>query len=599
MSLNYNKIFVLILFFIFSVVTVIALKPTTEKVDEKTFLLFDSSENKKALFYAEELEKYSKNSKYPLYQAYILRELDEISKSNSRLKRALIKAKKEGRHERAFEIQLNLALNAYLKKENILLKSFITEMLQLQNSKSSLKKYGYYLSIFRGIDAYIDKDYEKAIDFFEQSKHYNSNQTLSKWMKCSFDRKLPKNSIDHMLIHARIETSEFDQAKELLKDWKSKNSNEIILKEELLFFKAYKQLKKSIKEKQEISKSLEKIQSSLEKIRNKAHILEKQNLILKNLYNEVLISLDNNDFQSFILTTQFLDLLNDETDLELFLDNLLSKLKRKLFESEEDRALKLIDSLPYRFYVKLLYKIQNELKETLKKKNEEDLIKYNALIKHLKNEPLFNERTYQEEISFLILDLILNSEKNNIDTLFDFWTLNEADRNLNANFANNLIEKGEKLWLNQGMYEKAKDFFYFASKISSSEKTPEIQEKLEKTLRLIQKKAMRDDDIKQHIPLINTLKTLKLNPLNLYDKQDKNQILEDALYFFHRGYPSKAVERISVILNLDDENEEANRLLYLIAYESGDLTGALKALEKIKQKDASVLEIIQKIQQKL
>ncbi len=576
---------------IYALTVILLIGSDSTSGDDKAYLFFKESNYKMAFAFTEELEKDSNSYKYPLFQGYILREDKNIEKSTFFFKKALKPHKIGKNFKELLEIHLNLAFNAYLQNDLKTLKDEMLCLKQLQNSNKNLGKSSQYIDLFKGIEALLEKDHEKALAFFQKHQTFFS---LSPWMKCSFEKQFTKIFLEFQIIHCLIETNRFNLAHQMLdNNQKIKLTHEEL--DSIYFLKAYIYLKEYCNTpfKNETNYLLE-----LKKIKNKEIIVNKFKANLLELEQDFFNYAKTNDWNRFSHNFAFLD--------EIFwIDNVnscsscLSKvIDQKLALKTPVEALNLINKTDGDLHVKLLYNVSEMMKKKLREKDFEKLVQHIHLNKSLNSDCTFTNDAFVTEIADFSLEMVL-SNKDKIESILsciNLWKPLEKSQANKVHFAKKLVNSAKVLWLVEKEYNKATMLFEAAYEIPENKTA--VLEALETTVSFIHKKAVKEDLVHEYFHILHIVKTLKLKAVNIYDEQEKNQLLDDASYFFSRSLYDKAYERASFVVAIDPHNKEACKIAGLSAFELGNFAIALNNLKLIQNPSPSILKILKIIEPK-
>jgi hypothetical protein len=560
-----------------------------ESVDEKAYKYYENSNLNLAFAYTEELEKYSSSAKYSLYQGYILRKKGNLEHSTLRLKKAL-KLNKSA--YLLSEIHLNLCLNAYLQHDIALFQESLKTLWQTTEI-TRVKSVSQYTDLFKGIEAYLNKDYEKAYVLLQKTKEFSH---LSPWMKNSFENEFNPVWFHKHLACCLIEESHFAKAIRILNDMEALELTEE-QRDHVYFLRALCHFKEA-ENKSQVSKSTCHQKGILEinKIKNKKLVAKDLKIITTKLENELLHNLENNQMSDYKLNLQVLDLNLNEHEKDDIAFKICLKIETLLANGNTDAVLSALNHSPENFRVKLLYTLN-----TFKKKAIEQC-DYKLLRAHYNLMALVSEN----EIEFLNFKAqIINyafiylKNKNNYDQgtgLLSFWMHLENNPEIRVKAAEKLVDLGATLWRDDANYIHAIALFKKALELTENESS--IFNLIEKKVSNLYKAAQNKDAVEQYLPLLEAVKTLQLQTVNIYNLTEKKQQLDDAEAFFLKGHYKLAKQKALFVLALEPKNERANRIAGLIAYDSKNYNEAIFHLTQVKLKDAIVKDILKQVTKK-
>lgn len=511
---NYKKQFILLLLVALAIFGFAALWPTKNK-NFKAFEFFKESNYKMASNYA---------AQSPLLESYILRESKSLEASNSKLKKVL----KEANGKELFEIRLNLALNAYLAGN---VSSFHTEMAnlrKLENTHGQFTQKLPYFSLFKGLDAFLDADYECAISYFEKHQDLPS---FSPWMEHVFKKEFDEAFIAEKTAFSFAETQRLQLAFEKVDAIKKKDENRFH------FLKAFYAARAGS----------ESFKLHLDLIEVQKINLKEYSLYFDHAHKYFLESLRHQSWQEFSCWQDFFNRFSLLVDITPIVASL----------KQEVKASVLLERLTKELRVKLLYIVSAEIEQAFYVKD----------FKVLENNiGVSEEKSLIQKAEKLSFSLV-SCKNESIETCvrsIEFWSKIEKNRQNRLEFAKKLVELAKNEWLFSNRPEKSKELFKIAFLIPEEEDKPLILEILTQALLKVHHKALNQSEVSHYFYVVEVAKSLNLNVIKLYNDQEKNDLLEAAKTFLLRGHYSQAHERAAFLLLLDERNEEANSLMNLI-----------------------------------
>lgn len=550
-----------------------------------------------ALGFTEELEKNSSSAKYPLYQAYILRERQQFERSNVALKKSLKPAKTGKNAELLTEIYLNLTLNAYLKGDDSAFQESLKTLKQIKQSDQKVQQICQYIDLFRGIEAFSNEDYQKALTLFEKHKTFHS---LSPWMKCCFEKHFTPFWLNKHIVHCLISTGKFSLARQKLDEMRA-------LKEEaepFFVLKALSYFKEALPLPFEKKRSLHEYAIlEISKIENKEIVAEELNEISMQLQKDLLRFAKLKNWDDFTLYLESIHQLQS-TNTDYLISGLMAEIESELTKNNPSHAFTLLQKVQGPFRVKLLYNIHLTMENALNRRDVNRLQAYADLMKPLVSEKEFNDEGLASQVEdsiFVCLNCRDNKSANikKAISLLHFLKNMENRPETRLQLAKKLLTQAELIWVLDSNYSEALELFQIAAQTANVENQPIIQQLLEEKISSIYRKAFNNDAIEQYSYLLEAVKTLKLKTINMYDEQEKNRLLEDAEVFYLKGYYNQSYKKAAFVLELEPNNESANRIVGMIAFETGHSSEALYHLKKLGKPDSSVLEALKILQPKL
>jgi hypothetical protein len=591
MTYKFKTIILTIIIFASSFFGIIFWTSTYIGVDEKAFRLYQDSNLNMAYAFTEELEKHAPSAKYPLYQGYILRKKGNLDQSTAALKKAL-KSNKTGQTTALLtEIHLNLCLNAYLKQDRDLFQESLKTLWQIKQSNPNMQSVCQYTDLFRGIEAFLDKDYEKALSLFQKHQSFSN---LSPWMKSSFVNEFNTMWLNKHIIHCLIEESNFSQAYQKLHELEACAINDDNL-DVIYFLRALCHFRQAeIKNGDQKSSCHELAIAEISKIKARAALSDDIKKITLKLQKELLQNARNNQLTDYSYNLKTFCTLTTDADKDEISLKICSEIESLLIDKKLNESLNVLMNTPRNFRVKLLYTLNKNMEKALEKGDCTLLEVYIDLLKPLEENKEIEPRNFNNHVIDYTFFCLKN--KNNMSekgiVLLNFWSQSEKNPEIKLKAAKKLVSIATIIWLEDENYLQAINLFKKALELTIADDKYLILGQLEKTVSDLYKRAQAKDAVEQYFHVLEAVKTLKLNTVNIYDVQEKKQQLDDAELFFLKGHYKIASQKASFVLKLEPENDRANRIMGLIAYDFKNYSRAYHHLKMIKFKDEAVLDIL-------
>ncbi|NGX43256.1 MAG: Lipopolysaccharide assembly protein B [Chlamydiae bacterium] len=153
------------------------------------------------------LEKKISFVEFQLFEAYISRGKGQIDKSDLHLNNALNRPSDIKKLNIEMELYLNQMFNAYLRGDTQALLSSLDKAHQLTEAKTG------WTSLFSGAEAYLNKDYARAI---REVRYSAERGYLSPWMKKAFQKTFPPSWPSLLLARCEIELGNLSKARQSL-----------------------------------------------------------------------------------------------------------------------------------------------------------------------------------------------------------------------------------------------------------------------------------------------------------------------------------------------------------------------------------------------
>lgn len=566
-------------------------KNSHQSNNRQVYQLFEAADYKMALAYTNELEESSNSAKFPLYKAYILREQDKLTESTAALKKALRRLiPSQTVDDLAEEIHLNLLLNAFLSRDHHQFQESLSNFRPLPPSLNP------YIDLFFGIEAFLNQDYQKALPIFQKHQlHYSSihSTSFSPWMKLVFEEQFNKDWINKHIVICFIEESLYSLANKKLDEMLDDNNMDSIhLLRSFCYFKQSRDNPCEIALTLHASALHEINVLNLKKIRTDKELADDLKKMVLSLQAHILKFAKTGSLDEFSLYLNSFQFFANEEEIEI-LAKLLIKIINQL---DEDTSFTLLQKIEGKTLVKLLYINRQLMEEMIKKGDLENLNKTMQLMKPFSSKDFdFVASTNKIATEFALTCLKGESAKTELGVgLLNFYSQHETDPKSRLELAKKLVDLAKYSWLQEN-YEKAIKIWKMAKDFPSNQDKPLILENLEQTIFSLYKNAANHELGIPCFYAAKAVKILELNRLTLCNQKQKNRIIEDATYFYSKGHNNIAREKALFILELDPENEVANRIIGLIAYENGNFEKAYAHLIRIKQPNLNILEILKQI----
>lgn len=498
-----------------------------------------------------------------LYEAYLAREELGLKKSQGYLLQSIqeLSTKKSST---ALEINLNLALNAFLLNDLPALQNAINQSIELSSSDEL------WIPFFKGCLAYIEEDYDQTKVFWDSCK---DRRWLSNWMKTSFERHLSIEKIDLMYLHAELETEHISSTRKKLEQCLS-TWPEYCADIQFLLALSY------VKEGDTIDYSTRRknYQTSIELLQkippSNDFFVKKRNDLLATYKQEILHAISYGYFSDLSLYVKVLQNWQALDQLQTLSMDLVDILNEKIIANNRVEAAKLLQNLSRsipdgalkQFFVTNLSK---KIYNALNKENLQHLDDYISLTQNYLSDPALS--VLADATTSKILELVENasSDLTAIRPYISFWNTFEKNEHNRYLFARQLVQKAQRLWSFDGESQKAFNLIKIAQFLPSSPDKNLILGDIELAVLKTYRQAIHLDQIHELPRILLAAREFGVLEDEISDPQELANQLADAEYLLGIGRYSLASAKACWVLQLEPNNETAKKIVALAAYEEG------------------------------
>lgn len=501
-----------------------------------------------------------------LYEAYLAREELGLKKSQSYLNQASLELKNK-KSSTALEIYLNLALDAYLLNDPVTL-DFVIE--KAQSYAEPNEPWVYF---FKGLHAYMTKDYKLALQNWARSK---SRPWLSNWMKTSFSKALTSIETELKYLHSEIESELYWSAREKLEnklmvspDVHHHNIRYLIA---LTYIKEGNTLplsKRSLAYQKAHDILLLVPLEHLNYVQGKEQIFDAfQEQIMQQL------AVDHFDDISFYISV--LEKWNAQPQLEKISVAVAKMVHERSLTGHSKEASFLLQGLAEQLpegQLKHLIttKIAQQLYHAIAKGHlrhieEHWAVCQNFLASQGQSYPLLTSMTATKILDVVSQD---STELNKTKPYIHLWKALEKNGHYRLHLAQELILKAQRLWSIEGNFQKAINLIKIAERLPFEGEQVLLHESIERAITKTYRQAILRDHIHEFPFIQMAIKEFNLDNNAILDAKEVENQLADAEYLYRNGRNGLASAKALWVLQVNPENQAARKIAALTAYENG------------------------------
>lgn len=501
-----------------------------------------------------------------LYESYLAREELGIKKSQNYLHQALDQLASKN-SSTAYEISLNLALDAYLQKDLTALSQALIQGRHYTQSKDP------WLYFFQGLLAYHQENYSNALTFWKLSE---SKQWLSPWMRTSFQKHFSEEEMCLKFLHAEIETGEILETRKKLQDLLNKYRRPY--QDDIRYLISLSILKEAHHYPlTERSPFFEKAWEYLRDIpNNNSFIVKEKNRVAKFFEKQVLQEIVQQNFSTLPIYAAALEKWQSVDELQdlcqkiaqffnaLTLTDHLAEATLTIHELEK--------SLPQGWVKEqMALCIHQQMPQILSTDNIELLNTYWGISKDFLVSQNISLPIFSQAILSKLFETIEQEDKplQSREAYLSFLQNYENDPQHRYDLAKQMVQKAIRLWLDKRQSLKALELIKLAKRLPDVSEQALLKDDIEQAVVYIHRKIHLEDSVEDFSNLQLAITQFNLSHLNLMDEQEISNQLADAEYQFHQGHLSIASKKIAWVLNNIPDNYTARKIAALIAFEEG------------------------------
>lgn len=532
--------------------------------------------------FAESLQSLDKNrkafsqSEYLLQKSYILREIGECQEAEN----CLLKIVQKGSNSPSIlsETYLNIMLSDYQAKDWILLKK---ELIDFQRFLQSDRE---WLSLFMGISFYHDGDSGKALDAFVAS---SARGYQSPWMEQRFSKVFDSHWYAKHYIHSLIGVGKVEDARRMLEKMKLVFTPEYSDEHNYLYGLTY--IAEAEKQPYDLAIPYYRLATGyLSRVRDYEFIAQQKEELVETVGIHMRQILAAQDFDQLPFYVQMFEKWGGDENIQELKDLLIVQLDQGIWDGQDEQLAQLVDTLSFllkdskvRHEIALRFEYLLELSL---QKEETDLlpIYWNMLLAFREEDEQLNGKFSDLAIQKVLQSIVSDDSKlSRTSAYIDFYLLSEGKDEHAHQLAENLVKIAERYWGIPEQRQKSIELLKAAKRVVPQPFDVEVQASIEELFKYRYTYALKQDLISELFDLMTAVDTLEVASVDLQDRQEMQQQLEDAEFLYLNGRLSEAEKKAEWVLTVDPDNLRARRLLGMIAYYFADYQKAAKYLNNI------------------
>lgn len=532
--------------------------------------------------FVESLQALDKNrkafseSEYLLQKSYILREIGECQEAEN----CLLKIIQKGSDSPGIlsETYLNIMLSDYQAKDMDLLKD------QLIDFRRFLHNDREWLSLFMGICFYHQGDSCKALEAFVSS---SARGYQSPWMKQRFSRVFDSRWYAKHYIHSLIGVGKLEDARRMLEKTKLVFIPDYADEHNYLYGLTY--ITEAETQPYDLAIPYYRLATGyLSRIRDYDFISQQKEELIETIRIHLRQIFSAQDFNQLPFYVQMFEEWGGDKNIQELKDLLIVQLDQGIWDGQDEQLAQLVDTLSFllkdsKVRGEIALRFEYLLEQSLQKEETDLLPIYWKMILAFRQEDeqlngKFSDLAIQKILRSIISD---DAELTQTKAYLDFYLLSE-DKNEHAHqLANNLVKIAERYWEIPEQRQKSIELLKAAKRVVPQQFNGEVQTSIEELFKYRYTHALKQDIMSELFDLIQAVDTLEVASVDLQDRQEMQQQLQDAEFLYLNGRLLEAQKKAEWVLTVHPDNLRARRLLGMIAYYLADYQQSARYLENI------------------
>ncbi|KIC75565.1 hypothetical protein DB42_AA00530 [Neochlamydia sp. EPS4] len=522
-----------------------------------------------------------------LYEGYITREKLGAEKSQPYFLEALQHPANK-RSNTAFELSLNLALNAFLQKDPETLHQALDQCLLYTNADHP------WFLFFKGNYFYLLKDYPQALTHWQASQ---SRPWLSKWMEASFQHHLPEDKVRLNCLYAQIELGQLEEARQALKEMLFTSPAATKHDANLLLALSYRKEAETLLPPARpfaFQKAADYLQLLPEE--NVYYIQEKSSLA-HSFKEQLLQEIEGSTFINLPLYLQTLERMQASTQLEEISKRFAQRFTEMTLTGNIEEASHFIQGIADHLHEGNFNQL---LASQLTASMQEAIIK--GRLHYWKEGWILSQKLLSSDSSCLptlinaltskILGLLEDDSEifKEIYSYLGLWQALEKRAFQRYTLARQLLQKAECLWSLKNEPQKAIDLIKLATSLPFEEELKEFQQDIERAVIKIYRQAVLQDNIHQFAFIQQAVQQFNFNSLPVLEAAEIANQIADAQYLYKKKQFTLAADKALGVLKVTPCNQAARRIAALAAYQEGKYFEVVEHAKHLNSLDFSILE---------
>lgn len=538
-----------------------------------------------------QLENKIEEHKLFLCKAYIARTEGNLPLSDQYLTNAINLSNRQNKKnfDLLLEIHLNQLLNETLKENRQNLHTLLP-------FAAALDAHQAHVRLFTALEKSYNEDYKGALEILNTpcEIHY-----LSGWMKKSFEENLSPAWQALLTARCEIETGQYLTGRKILEcHFSAFSGSQIVMAN---FLNGWSYIKESEERPFAAATPYFKLGLSyLDKVPLQEPYFQKQTQeIVVKMKSAAEALFEEENYSDMAIFSQSLCQWKCTQEVEQLQKKFLERCATTLTAGNLQKLEKLIQSAPCVFpnsniQQTILATIEDALFEYLATREDKTLIDFWNLARSCSPDPAAFTKHLAEKTHGIILSMIEedNSDLDLTSPYIDFWQVIQHDHQERYKFAQELTALSGSIWLKDNGEKKAFKLMKIASTLPFLSEKKMLQEALEKSLQIVYRSAIAQDKINRLSAVMEAFRYFQIESNQLLNKKEIANQLADAKYLYQQKRYSDTLKKISLILSVDPQNDEALKLSGLAKYKLGEHAEALAILKPISNPSSEVQEAV-------
>ncbi|WP_166154125.1 DUF1347 family protein [Neochlamydia sp. AcF84] len=522
-----------------------------------------------------------------LYEGYIAREKLGAEKSQPYFLEALQHLTNK-RSNKAFELSLNLALNAFLQKDIDALHQALDQCLLYTTVDHP------WFLFFKGYYFYLLKDYPQALTHWQASQ---SRSWLSKWMEASFQRHLPEEKVRLNCLYAQIEVGQLEEARQALKAMLFISPAAVEEDTNLLLALSY------VKEAEKLPPparpfAYQKAASYLQLTSHaNVYYLQEKSYLAHSFKAQLLQEIEGFTFISLPLYLHTLERMHAFPQLKEISKRFAQRFTEMICTGNIEEASQFIQGITDHLYESnfhqlLVSQLTASMQEAIKKGHLDYWKEGWILSQKLLSSDSSCLPTLIHALASKILEVLENGAEisKEIYAYLDLWQALEKRAFQRYTLAQQLLQKAECLWSLKNKPQKAIDLIRLATTLPFEEELKEFQQDIERAVIKIYQQAVLQDNVYHFAFIQQAIQQFNFSSLPVLEAPEIANQIADAQYLYKKKQFTLAADKALGVLKATPCDQAARRIAVLTAYEEGKYFEVVEHARHLSSLDSSILE---------
>jgi len=548
-----------------------------EPIDEEEPLEhFQNREYAEALISLEKNKRAYSKADYLLQKSYILREQGEEQEAFQDLLRVVQSGTASPRI--LTEAYLNLMLSAYLEGNIDRLRE------QLMESQRFLDSDREWTSLFMGVVFHQDEEYQKALDAFAVS---SARGYHSPWMEQRFSKKIDSHWYAEHYIHCLIGSGAVEESRRMLEKMRPVFSTGHMNEYHYLYGLSY--LVEAQEKPYDLAVPYYRMATGyLSRIDDPKVINRQKEKMVNSVNGHINQLIAEEDYDHLPFYAQLCEKWGDQNDRQELREQLIAALDRELWDGDDDELDQLVSTLSFllkenQVRNEIGLRFEHLLEVSIQKGDTELLIPYWKMVLAFRDEDprlngKFSDLAIQKTLQSIFGD---DQSLTSTNRYLDFYLIAEDKDEDSRGLSDQLVMIAERYWGIPQQREKSIQLLKAAKRVAPATYKDHVQASIEELFKYRYTHALKQDIISELFDLMTAVETLEVASVDVQDRQELEQQLEDAEYLYLQGRLREALKKAEWVLHIDPDNPRARRLVGMVSYYFADYEKAEQYLKDI------------------